>query len=80
MSTNFRKISYNRIMNNFSSNLRQLRTNKNISQKQLAEILNTTNSSICDWETGRSEPNIENIIKLARFFEISTDALLGLED
>lgn len=60
--------------------LKTLRKEKELSQKQLAEILNTTNSSICDWESGRAEPNIEMLIKIAKFFDVSVDYVLGLED
>ena len=49
-------------------------------RKQLADELKTTNSSICDWETGRAEPNIETLINIAKLFEVSVDYLLGLED
>ncbi|MBQ8424525.1 MAG: helix-turn-helix transcriptional regulator [Clostridia bacterium] len=67
-------------MNIFCVRLKELRTNKKISQKKLAEILGTTNSSICDWECGRSEPCFEILVKLAIFFDVTTDFLLGLED
>lgn len=60
--------------------LKTLRKEKELSQKQLAEILNTTNSSICDWESGRAEPNIEMLIRISEFFGVSVDYLLGLED
>lgn len=64
----------------FSERLRELRKNKNLSQKALAEILKTNNSSICDWECGRTEPDIETLAYMAMFFDVTTDYLLGLED
>lgn len=64
----------------FSERLKELRKSKNLSQKELAEILNTTNSSICDWECGRNEPNLNTIRQIADFFEISCDYLLGKSD
>lgn len=60
--------------------LKTLRIEKKLSQKQLAVELKTTNSSICDWECGRAEPDIETLIQIAKFFEVSVDYLLGLED
>ncbi len=60
--------------------LKTLRIEKQLSQKQLADELNTTNSSICDWECGRAEPDIDTLINIAKFFEVSVDYLLGLED
>lgn len=64
----------------FIERLRELRTEKGMSQKELARLLNTTNSSVCDWERGRSEPNLETVALIARRFEVSADYLLGLED
>ncbi len=46
-------------------------------QKQLAEKLNTTNSSVCDWECDRAEPNLETLVRLAEILESSIDDLLG---
>ena len=67
-------------MKNYLTRLKTLRCEKQLSQKQLADELKTTNSSICDWETGRAEPNIETLIHIAKLFEVSVDYLLGLED
>ena len=67
-------------MNKFRIRLKELRIEKKLSQKTLAEVLGTTNSIICDWECGRTEPSIEMIIKLSMYFEVSSDYLLGLED
>ena len=67
-------------MNTFCQRLKELRLEKKLTQKELAEILKTNNSSICDWECGRTEPSIEMILSLCRFFEVSSDFLLGLED
>ena len=64
----------------FIERLRELRTEKGMSQKELARLLNTTNSSVCDWERGRSEPNLDTVAQLARYFDVSADYLLGLED
>ena len=46
-------------------------------QKQLVEKLNTTNSSVCDWECDRAEPNLETLVRLAEILESSIDDLLG---
>lgn len=64
----------------FCERFKDLRKAKNLSQKQLAEILKTTNSSICDWECGRSQPDFETLVRIAELFEVSADYLLGLED
>lgn len=64
----------------FCERIKELRKIKNLTQKQLAEILKTNNSSICDWECGRSQPDLKMLVCIAEFFEISVDYLLGLED
>lgn len=64
----------------FCERFKELRKTKNLSQKQLAEILKTTNSSICDWECGRSQPDLEALARIAVYFGVSADYLLGLED
>ena len=64
----------------FREHLKELRCERRLSQKQLAEYIKTTNSSISDWETGRSQPDLETLARLAVFFEVSIDYLLGLED
>ncbi|MCM1440323.1 MAG: helix-turn-helix transcriptional regulator [Roseburia sp.] len=67
-------------MNTFTARLKELRKERGITQKQLAEQINTTDDSIFSWENGRSQPDIENIKKLCKFFSVSADYLLGLED
>lgn len=64
----------------FQERLRELRKSKHISQQKLAEVLNTSNSSICDWECGRSQPDLETLANISVFFDVNSDYLLGLED
>ena len=64
----------------FRERLKELRRLKGITQKQLADIIGTNNSSISDWECGRTEPSVEAIIKLALYFDVTSDYLLGIED
>ena len=65
---------------NFSNRLKLLRKEQNITQKMLSSVLNLSANCICEWEKGRSEPNIETLTKLSDFFGVSTDYLLGRED
>ena len=60
----------------FKDKLKELRRINNIKQEELASLLNVTPSSISNWENGISEPNIENITKLADYFNVSVDSLL----
>ena len=64
----------------FQQRLKELRLSKGLSQKQLGQIIGTTYSAISYWETGINEPKASYIINLARYFGVSTDYLLGLED
>ena len=67
-------------MNKFSQRLRELRTDRELSMKQLAKAIDTTDAAISNWENGINEPKISYIIKLCKFFDVSSDYLLGLID
>lgn len=64
----------------FCERLKVLRTEKGLSQPELANLLGVSNGIISFWENGVNEPTISNLIKLAEVLEVSTDYLLGLED
>ncbi|MBQ4098341.1 MAG: helix-turn-helix transcriptional regulator [Clostridia bacterium] len=64
----------------FAERILELRKDKNISQAALAKALGVSFSLICYWETDRSEPTAPNVVKIAKFFNVSSDYLLGLED
>jgi transcriptional regulator with XRE-family HTH domain len=57
--------------------LKELRKKKNISQLRLATELNTTQNTISRYETGEREPGIDDLIKIADYFNISVDYLIG---
>lgn len=57
--------------------LRELRENKHLSQKQLAEALFISPSAISQYESGRTRPSHDNLEALANFFNVSTDYLYG---
>ena len=80
MSSIFREIPYNRDMERFGERLRDLRKGMDLTQKNLADILQTNNSSVCDWECGRSQPDLITLAKIANYFDVTSDYLLGLED
>ncbi len=65
---------------NLSTLLKELRTDKGLTQSQLAEILGNTQDSISLWEKGKRLPDTQFILKLADFFEVTTDYLLGRSD
>ncbi|MBQ7661717.1 MAG: helix-turn-helix domain-containing protein [Clostridia bacterium] len=59
-----------------SENIRTYRKANHMSQDELAEKLNVSRQSVSLWETGQTQPSIENIVTLAKIFGISTDQLL----
>lgn len=60
--------------------LREIRRAKGISQLKLAMDLNTTQNTISRYETGEREPGINELIKLADYFNISVDYLIERTD
>ncbi len=67
-------------MNKFSERLKELRTEKGLSQKQLADELMVSQTHISKLELKQRQPNIEQIIFLCKFFQVSADYLLGIID
>ncbi|MDE7454918.1 MAG: helix-turn-helix domain-containing protein [Clostridia bacterium] len=67
-------------MTNFSTRLKDLRTARDLKQAELAEHLSVDQRTISNWECGMNEPNFEMLKKIARFFDVSTDFLLGIVD
>ena len=61
-----------------SEKIRQLRRNFNLSQVDLAAKLGVTKQCVSNWENDNILPSIDMLIKLAKFFNVSTDYLLGL--
>jgi len=60
--------------------LLELRNEKGLTQRQLAKVLNISQGTYNNWENGNTEPSIEQIIKLADYFDVTTDLLLGRTD
>lgn len=60
--------------------LKQIRIEKKLSQNEVALGIGVDISSISYWESGRYEPKATYIYRLANFFNVSSDYLLGLED
>ena len=61
---------------NFSNNLRALRKEKNITQKQLATYLCLSRSTIAGYETKSHQPDFITLEKLAAYFDVSIDFLI----
>ncbi len=67
-------------MNTFGQRLRLLREEKKMVQKEIADLLNVSQSTIGKYENDQRTPSPDAIIKLAVFFKVSTDYLLGHSD
>lgn len=61
----------------FSDNLRVLRIAASITQKQMAEYLGISDRGYRNYELGRNEPSIADLVKIADLFNVSLDGLVG---
>ena len=61
----------------FSEKLQRLRKVNGLSQEQLAEKLNVSRQAISKWEMG-AIPDMDNVIKISRFFDCSLDYLTAI--
>ena len=64
----------------YSERIKEIRISKNLSQMQLSIKTGLSQSAIAKWELGKTEPTASAIITLAKFFNETTDYILGLED
>ncbi|MDL2324358.1 XRE family transcriptional regulator [Ruminococcaceae bacterium OttesenSCG-928-A16] len=60
--------------------IKQLRKQKKVTQNDLATHMGVTQQAVGKWETGRSLPDSETLLRLAQYFGVSADVLLGTED
>lgn len=67
-------------MSVFSENLKELREQKQLSMRALAEKIQVSDAAICKWENGENEPKATYLKRLCEFFEVSADFFLGLEN
>lgn len=66
-------------MSAFAANLKKIRKNKKVSQKVVAQQLGYGYTAIANYESGRNEPSIDDLIKIADYFDVSVDHLVGRE-
>ena len=67
-------------MASFAERLRELRIDKGVGQKEVGAIINVSDSSIRKYESGERTPAPEALLKLADFFGVTVDYLLGREN
>ncbi len=67
-------------MNKFAERVRELRMEKGLSRKELAEKLGTLQRNISYWELGQRECGFDMLIKISDVLDVSVDYLLGKTD
>ena len=67
-------------MSAFSNRLRMLRKSRKVSQTRLAKALGYGYTAIANYESGRNEPSLGDLRRIADFFDVSADYLLGRTD
>ena len=68
-------------MNNvFCKRLKEVRAEKGVSQAQVGKALGLAQNTVAGYENGVREPNLEIVIALCRYYQVSADYLLGLTD
>lgn len=73
-------LAYNIGMKVFSERLKELRIEKGLSIQALAKQTGLSSSSLCRWENNQAEIKASEIVVIAKFFGVTADFLLGLEN
>ena len=66
--------------NIFGIRLRELRIQRKLSQKELSEELGVGRPTITQYETGSKKPSLKMVIKIADYFDMSIDYLIGRKE
>lgn len=64
----------------YAQNLKSLREDNDLYQKDIAKILGTSQSYYAQYENGKRPLPIEHLIKLCKYYDVSADYILGLTD
>ena len=67
-------------MKHIGETFRAIRKQNGLTQKEVAEHLSIHQSNVSDWENNTSRPEYENLIKLARLYDVTIEELLGLPE
>ena len=66
--------------NVFGNKLKELREIRGIKQRELSKELGFSRTTLSGWERGARNPSLDDVVLIAKYFNVSTDFLLGLED
>ena len=58
----------------------ELRKDKKLNQKELGSVVGVAQNTVCNWENGKREPDYDSLKRMADFFDVSVDYLLGRTD
>lgn len=58
----------------------ELRTGEGLSQRDIAKIMNVSQGTYNNWENEKTQPSIEQLISLAKYFDVTVDYLIGYSD
>lgn len=64
----------------FNERLKLLRENYKLSQTEFGDHIGVTNQTVSNWENNNIAPSVEMVIKIAKYFNVSTDYLLDLDN
>ena len=64
----------------FAERLKELRQEEKLSTKKMGEKIGVSDATISRWENNLADPPIESLKKIAEYFKVSADYLIGLED
>ena len=67
-------------MSDFATRLRELRKSNNVSQQKLSKYLNFGYTAIANYESGRNQPSLDTVKKIAQYFDVTVDYLIGASD
>lgn len=63
---------------NLNENIKRLRIASGYNQQQMAKMLGVTKQCVSNWENDNVMPSVEMLVKIAHFYSVTTDELLGL--
>ena len=63
-----------------TSKLKDLRKSRKLTQSQFADMMGVSQATVTFWENGKREPDLATVVKLADFYDVSTDYLLGRDN
>jgi len=65
---------------NYRTRIRDLREDRDLTQKEVAKVINKSQQGYSHIEEGRAELKIDDLVKLCKFYRVSADYIIGLTD